>query len=58
VAGGPTFELLDGALPGLRVGEITLRGKRAPLEVYRIDAEAAAQVTAEASSEVLTSSVG
>jgi adenylate cyclase len=58
VAGGPTFDLLDGALPGLPVGEITLRGKRAPLEVYRIDSEAAAQVSAQPSPEVLASSAG
>jgi adenylate cyclase len=55
VVGGPTFDLLDGTLPGLRVGEITLRGKRAPLEVYRIDSEAAAQVAGELPAEAVTS---
>ena len=54
VVGGPTFDLLDGSLPGLRVGEITLRGKRAPLEVYRIDSEAAAQVAGELQAEAVT----
>jgi class 3 adenylate cyclase len=58
VVGGPTFDLLGGALPGLRVGEITLRGKRTPLEVYRIDSEAAAQVAAERPTVAVTSSVG
>jgi class 3 adenylate cyclase len=49
--------LLGGSLPGLRMGDITLRGKRAPLEVYRIDSEAATQAAAEPASEALASSV-
>jgi class 3 adenylate cyclase/CHASE2 domain-containing sensor protein len=57
VVGGPTFALLGGSLPGLRMGDITLRGKRAPLEVYRIDSEAATQAAAEPASEALASSV-
>jgi adenylate cyclase len=58
VVGGPTFSLLDGTVPGLRVGDITLRGKRATLEVYRIDAEAAARVAAERPADAVVSLVG
>jgi class 3 adenylate cyclase/CHASE2 domain-containing sensor protein len=38
--GEPTWQRLGGAVPGVRIGEIALRGKRAPLAVYRIDAQA------------------
>lgn len=38
--GEPTWQRLGGAVPGVRIGEIGLRGKRAPLAVYRIDAQA------------------
>jgi len=35
--GEPTWQRLGGTVPGVRIGEIGLRGKSAPLAVYRID---------------------
>jgi adenylate cyclase len=40
LVGEPTWRRLDGTVPGVRIGEIGLRGKRARLAVYRIDARA------------------
>jgi class 3 adenylate cyclase len=57
VVGGPTFEMLEGTLPGLPVGSITLRGKREPLDVYRIDSEAAAQAMLAVVPEAAASTV-
>jgi adenylate cyclase len=60
VISGSTFALLDGVFPGLHVGEFALRGKRASLDVYRIDAEAAAEAYAAAGvpSGAVTSAAG
>ena len=41
VVGGPTWSRLDGLFPGIRIGDLTLRGKRIPLAAYRIDSHAA-----------------
>jgi adenylate cyclase len=38
LVGEPTWQRLGGLVPGVRIGEIGLRGKRARLAVYRIDA--------------------
>ncbi len=40
LVGEPTWQRLGGMVPGVRIGEIGLRGKSAPLAVYRIDAGA------------------
>lgn len=40
LVGEPTWQRLGGTVPGVRIGEIGLRGKRARLAVYRIDAHA------------------
>lgn len=37
LVGEPTWRRLGGTVPGVRIGEIGLRGKSAPLAVYRID---------------------
>lgn len=46
VVGGTTWALLDGRFAGLHAGKMELRGKRLAIDVYRIDAEAAAQARA------------
>lgn len=45
VIGGPTWDRLHGALPGIRIGEVVLRGKQTPLPAYRIDSAAAGRAT-------------
>ena len=40
LVGEPTWRRLGGTIPGVRIGEIGLRGKRARLAVYRIDSHA------------------
>jgi class 3 adenylate cyclase len=57
VASGPTVELLEGSVPSLYVGEFALRGKRAMLDVYRVDSEAASQATTGSTSDVMMPSV-
>jgi class 3 adenylate cyclase len=57
VASGQTVELLDGTVPYLHVGEFALRGKRAMLEVYRVDSEAAFQARTGSTSDVMMPSV-
>ncbi|MBV8704513.1 MAG: adenylate/guanylate cyclase domain-containing protein, partial [Acetobacteraceae bacterium] len=42
LVGEPTWQRLGGTVPGVRIGEIGLRGKSARLGVYRIDAHALA----------------
>ncbi len=43
VVGEPTWSRLGGAFPGIRIGEVMLRGRHAPMAAYRIDAAAAEQ---------------
>jgi class 3 adenylate cyclase len=43
VVGEPTWVRLGGCFPGIRIGEVTLRGRQAPLPAYRIDSAAALQ---------------
>jgi class 3 adenylate cyclase len=57
VVGGPTFALLGGTLPGQWMGEFALRGKRAKLDVYRIDSEGASQAERELTSGPLAASM-
>jgi len=42
LVGEPTWQRLGGTVPGVRIGEIGLRGKSARLGVYRIDTHALA----------------
>ena len=46
VVGEPTWLRLSGAFPGVRIGEVMLRGRHASIAAYRIDA-AAAQMAAD-----------
>ncbi|MEA2788816.1 MAG: adenylate cyclase [Acetobacteraceae bacterium] len=41
VAGGPTWMRLGGLFPGIRIGEVMLRGRHASMTAYRIDSAAA-----------------
>jgi adenylate cyclase len=45
VVGEPTWSRLAGAFPGIRIGDITLRGRHSALAAYRIDAAAARRVS-------------
>lgn len=46
VVGGPTWDRLGGQFPGLRIGDVALRGKRVAIAAYRIDSAAAATAVA------------
>jgi adenylate cyclase len=41
VVGGPTWSRLGGRFPGIRIGEVTLRGRHSATTAYRIDSAAA-----------------
>jgi class 3 adenylate cyclase len=41
VAGEPTWSRLGGAFPGLRIGDVLLRGRQTSMTAYRIDSAAA-----------------
>jgi adenylate cyclase len=41
VAGEPTWSRLDGAFPGIRIGDVLLRGRHTSMGAYRIDSVAA-----------------
>jgi class 3 adenylate cyclase len=41
VVGGPTWSRLDGAFPGIPIGEVMLRGRHTSMTAYRIDSAAA-----------------
>ncbi len=41
VAGEPTWSRLSGAFPGVRIGEVMLRGRHSSMGAYRIDSAAA-----------------
>jgi adenylate cyclase len=43
VVGEPTWVRLAGAFPGLRLGDLLLRGRHTTMAAYRIDAAAARQ---------------
>jgi class 3 adenylate cyclase len=43
VVGEPTWSRLRGAFPGIRIGEVMLRGRHTPMTAYRIDSAAARQ---------------
>lgn len=45
VVGEPTWSRLDGAFPGVRIGEVMLRGRHASMAAYRIDSAAARQAS-------------
>jgi adenylate cyclase len=49
VAGEPTWSRLSGAFPGIRIGDVVLRGRRAPIAAYRIDSAAARRATEQGS---------
>ncbi|WP_165943382.1 adenylate/guanylate cyclase domain-containing protein [Roseicella aquatilis] len=40
ILGEPSWRLLEGSLPGLRIGEVPLRNRQAPITAWRIDARA------------------
>ncbi len=40
VVGEPTWSRLSGAFPGIRIGEVTLRGRHTSMAAYRIDTAA------------------
>jgi adenylate cyclase len=46
VAGEPTWSRLAGKFPGIRIGDVPLRGRRTTMGAYRIDSAAARRVNA------------
>jgi adenylate cyclase len=52
VVGGPTWDRLGGAFPGLRLGDMLLRGRQTTMAAYRIDSAAARQAAAPAANAV------
>jgi class 3 adenylate cyclase/CHASE2 domain-containing sensor protein len=50
VVGEPTWSRLGGAVAGLRIGDVMLRGRRASMAAYRIDSAAGRQSGAAAGS--------
>lgn len=51
ILGEPSWRLLDGALPGLRIGEVALRNRMAPMAAWRIDDRAVREATEAAGAD-------
>lgn len=49
VVGEPTWRRLDGEFPGIRIGDVMLRGRQAAMGAYRIDSAAAERAGAYSS---------
>ena len=43
----PSWRLLDGAFPGLRIGEVVLRNRSARIAAWRIDSRAVRMLAAQ-----------
>jgi adenylate cyclase len=54
VIGGPTWDRLAGTFPGILIGEVALRGKRATIAAYRIDSAAAREAVRADTGEATT----
>jgi class 3 adenylate cyclase len=48
VVGEPTWSRLGGTCPGIRIGDVLLRGRQAMMGAYRIDSAATRRVAAAA----------
>jgi class 3 adenylate cyclase len=48
ILGEPSWRLLEGSLPGLCIGEVSLRNRAAPMSAWRIDSDALASLATPA----------